>query len=88
MTSKMEDILTELWNSYKSNGKSVVLNPYAFFMEQKIFIKLDQTGEISELERTFLIDYMQSGIMDDAEILDYEDLRIKHSNAMLPEIDF
>lgn len=84
----MEDILTELWNSYKSNGKSVVLNPYAFFMEQKIFIKLDQTGEISELERTFLIDYMQSGIMDDAEILDYEDLRIKHSNAMLPEIDF
>lgn len=88
MINKMENILTELWNRYKSNGKSVVLNPYAFFMEQKIFIKLDQTGEISELERTFLIDYMQSGIMDDAEILDYEDLRIKHPNAMLPEIDF
>ena len=88
MTNKMEDILTELWNSYKSDGKSVVLKPYAFFMEQKIFFKLDQTGEISELERTFLIDYMQSGIMDDAEILDYEDLRIKYPNAVLPEIDF
>jgi hypothetical protein len=84
----MENILTELWNRYKSNGKSVVLNPYAFFMEQKIFIKLDQIGEISELERTFLIDYMQSGIMDEAEILDYEDLRIKYPDAMLPEIDF
>lgn len=88
MTNKMENILTELWNRYKSNGKSVVLNPYAFFMEQKIFIKLDQIGEISELERTFLIDYMQSGIMDEAEILDYEDLRIKYPDAMLPEIDF
>ena len=88
MINKMENILTELWNRYKSNGKSVVLNPYAFFMEQKIFIKLDQTGEISELERTFLIDYMQSGIMDEAEILDYEDLRIKYPDAMLPEIDF
>ncbi len=88
MINKMENILTELWNRYKSNGKSVVLNPYAFFMEQKIFIKLDQIGEISELERTFLIDYMQSGIMDEAEILDYEDLRIKYPDAMLPEIDF
>lgn len=88
MINKMENILTELWNRYKSNGKSIVLNPYAFFMEQKIFIKLDQIGEISELERTFLIDYMQSGIMDEAEILDYEDLRIKYPDAMLPEIDF
>ena len=88
MINKMENILTELWNRYKSNGKSVVLNPYAFFMEQKIFIKLDQIGEISELERTFLIDYMQSGIMDEAEILDYEDLCIKYPDAMLPEIDF
>lgn len=88
MLNKMEDTLTNLWNSYKNNDKSSILNPYAFFVEQRIFIKLDKTGEISELEKLFLIDYMKEGIMTDAEILDYEELRRKYPKVMLPELNF
>lgn len=46
MSNKMEEILINLLEDYKKNGESAILNPYAFFMEQKIFIKLDETGEI------------------------------------------
>lgn len=88
MSDKMKQILTDLWNDYKNNGESVVFNPYAVFIEQMIFKKLDNTGNIDKLERMFLIDYMKAGIMNDAEILDYEDLRRKNPSAELPEVDF
>lgn len=59
-----------------------------FFIEQAIFIKLDQTGEISELERMFLIDYMQAGIINNEDILSYEYLRKENPSANLLEVDF
>lgn len=88
MSDKMNQILIDIWNRYKNNDKSSIFDPYAFFIEQKIFIKLDEIGEISELEKLFLIDYMKSGIMNNDEILDYEDLRSKNPNVNLPVVDF
>lgn len=86
--SKLDKFLIETWDDYKNGNKDAVLDSYAYFIEQRIFIKLHQTGEISELEKSFLIDYMKSGCMSDTEILDYEDLKRENPYVGLPEVDF
>lgn len=86
--SKIDEILTNIWDNYKNGNRDIILNPFSYLIEQRIFIKLDRIGEISDLEKTFLIDYMKSGVMDKDEMLDYEDLRRENPTCVLPEVDF
>lgn len=86
--SKIDEILTKIWDNYKNGNRNIILNPFSYLVEQSIFIKLDRIGEISDIEKSFLIDYMKSGVMDKDEILDYEDLRRQNPAAGLPEVDF
>ncbi len=84
----IEQKIIAVWDNYKNNHKISLCSPFIFLIEQQIFVKIHETGKISELEKSFLIDYMKMGIMGEEEILDYEDLRKKNPSLDLPELDF
>lgn len=86
MTNKLINVLSDLWNNYVDGHKSTVFkSSYVSCILYLIYKKLDKDGEISDIEKSFIIDYMKEGVMNDCQILDYEDLRTRHPDVMLPE---
>ncbi len=86
---KLQELLEE-YSQYNGNVIEDLIekSPFSFLLCQSLFIKIVQNGEIDEIERNFIIDYMRSGLMNKEEILDYEDLRIKYPKINLPIVDF
>lgn len=86
---KLQELLEE-YSQYNGNVIKDLIekSPFSFLLCQSLFVKISQNGEIDEIERNFIIDYMRSGLMNKEEILDYEDLRIKYPKIDLPVVDF
>ena len=76
-----------IMNVYKQNGENYVfknLYPSIILKVNELYCKLEQTDDINDLEKSFIISWVKSGFLSKDDILDYEDIRQKHPKYNLP----
>lgn len=85
---KEMECLLEKYSNNQDKENVILKSPFSYLLCQKLYIKIDTTGDLEQLEKKFLIDYMRSGLMSKEEMQDYEYLRERTPKINLPEIDF